>query len=146
MTENSKLLDILMELTAGVEDYSTLAAFLPLQPVPASRPRVSKWGTYYAKTYKQWIKLAESMIESAEVTLTGHLFVVVRAIVKPARTTKLTQPKPDVDNFAKAPLDIITKADGYWEDDHQISTLLVAKRFAVEGEQEGSRIDIFEYK
>lgn len=129
-----------------MQETASLSCFLPLQPVPASRPRVTRWGTYYSKTYKEWIAAATELIESADVTLEGNLFVVCRALVKPARTTKLHQPKPDVDNYAKAPLDIITKADGYWEDDHQISTLLVGKRFTLPEEQEGSAIAIFEYK
>ena len=29
---------------------------IPLNPVPASRPRVSKWGTYYPKRYATWKK------------------------------------------------------------------------------------------
>lgn len=137
---------LLAELTGGVQETASLSCFLPLQPVPASRPRVTRWGTYYSKTYKNWIAEATRLIEDADVTLHGNLFVICRALVKPARTTKLLQPKPDVDNYAKAPLDIITKAQGYWDDDHQISTLLVGKRFTLPEEQEGSHIAIFEYK
>ena len=70
----------------------------------------------------------------------------MRSVIRPARTTKLLFPKPDVDNYAKAPLDIITKAEGYWDDDHQIQTLLVGKRYALPDEQEGTYVDIFEYK
>ncbi len=147
-TRSSKprLQTLLTELTAGVRATASLSMFLALQPVPASRPRVGRWGTYYLPTYKKWIALATEMIEAAEITLHGPLFVVSRAFIKPARTTKLLFPKPDVDNYAKAPLDIITKADGYWDDDHQIQTLLVGKRYTRAGEQEGSQVDIFEYK
>lgn len=145
-SSKTRLATILTELTAGVQATASLSVFLPLQPVPASRPRVGRWGTYYLPTYKKWIILADKLIEASEITLHGPLFVIARAFIKPARTTKLIFPKPDVDNYAKAPLDIITKADGYWDDDHQIQTLLAGKKYTTAGQQEGSQVDIFEYK
>lgn len=130
-------------MTRGVEATPSLSVFLALDPVPASRPRVTRWGTYYAKTYKDWMKKAHELIERSDVTLDGPLFVIVDVAARKARTSKLDQPKPDVDNYAKASLDIVTKAEGYWHDDSQIAALIVRKRFARVDETPGSTIYIF---
>ena len=44
---------------------------LPLTPVPASRPRVTRWGTYYGKRYTQWREEAENLVEVLDQPLVG---------------------------------------------------------------------------
>lgn len=34
---------------------------IPLNPIPASRPKVSKWGVYYGKNHTQFIKDVEDL-------------------------------------------------------------------------------------
>lgn len=107
--------------------------FLPIPPVPASRPRVGRWGTYYSKTYKTWKDLAELLLK--EVTplsplVSAPVFVTVSSVTQRPKTVKLLQPSPDVDNYAKAPLDAITKAQCLWLDDKQVVMLVAAKRYA----------------
>lgn len=102
-------------------------------PVPASRPRVTRWGTYYSKTYTKWMKAAVAEVVVASAALTGALSVTVYAICERARTSKLQFPKGDCDNYAKGPLDVLTKKQ-YWGDDKQITHLVVRKRFAADGE------------
>jgi Holliday junction resolvase RusA-like endonuclease len=104
-------------------------------PVPASRPRVTKWGTYYSKTYKDWMRWAEANIpEGGDPPLPGHYDVVLEFIVAKPRTSKLTRPVGDVDNYAKAILDVLTKK-GYWPDDADVVCLQASKRFAHEDEE-----------
>lgn len=123
-----------------------LTAWLGLQPVPASRPRVSRWGTYYSKTYATWRKAAEEIAQGFEPgeTLTGPLVVVTESIIQPARTSKLDYPRGDVDNYTKGPLDVMTKATDVWEDDNQVVVSLAVKRFAEDNEEPGTKIHWFE--
>lgn len=102
-----------------------------LNPVPASRPRVTRWGTYYSKRYKEWMQAAANLIPGVpEVTEVygGNLDVFVSCVVQKPKTTKRANPNGDIDNYAKAILDAVTKA-GYWNDDDQIVKLTVVKRF-----------------
>jgi Holliday junction resolvase RusA-like endonuclease len=117
----------------------------PLEPVPASRPRVTRWGTFYLKTYSEWMAKAKKLIGSG--TLTFHektpLFVIVESVSTKARTSKLTYPRYDVDNTAKAVLDVVTKVSGWWYDDDQIVLLTSSKRFAAKGEAAHSNVHIY---
>jgi Holliday junction resolvase RusA-like endonuclease len=117
----------------------------PLEPVPASRPRVSRWGTFYLKTYSEWMAKAKKLIGSG--TLTFHektpLFVIVESVSTKARTSKLAYPRYDVDNTAKAVLDVVTKVSGWWYDDDQIVLLTSSKRFAAKGEAAHSNVHIY---
>lgn len=102
---------------------------LYLNPVPASRPRVGRFGTYYRKTYKAWKKAAESAVpQNSDYPLGGPLIVTVVAVCSRPKTTKRYYPRGDVDNFAKGILDVLTKR-GYWNDDDQIVDLYVRKRY-----------------
>lgn len=103
--------------------FSTKAAldfYLPVSPVPASRPRVSRWGTYYAKTYKKFREQAQEVMPEIQRTFTGPLAVVTEFVVARPKTTKRDYPRGDNDNYEKAGWDAITSADGVWEDDDQI--------------------------
>lgn len=117
---------------------------IELNPVPASRPRVSKWGTYYGKTYNTWRKDAEKFVKRAKNVASGPLVVLVECFIKEPKTTKRVWPRGDVDNYAKAPLDKLNKAQ--FEDDDQILGLWVTKTFVrLEGD-EGTHITIYEIK
>lgn len=120
--------------------------FLGVEPVPASRPRVSKWGTYYAATYKNWLKAAGLAVAKWNPgrVARGPLVLVMEVVCTKARTSKLEFPRGDIDNFAKGPLDVITKSEKVWHDDNQVVGLIAFKRFAEPGEEPGTRIDILE--
>jgi len=117
----------------------------PFDPVPASRPRVTKWGTYYGKTYKAWKANAERFLMPGTLHLasTARLLVVTQAIVRKPKTSKLVVPRGDTDNYAKGPLDVITKAGGYWVDDQQVLCLISSKRFASKDEQPRTEVHIY---
>lgn len=112
-----------------------------LAPVPASRPRVSKWGTYYTGTYKQWIKDADATIPKADVALEGNLSVTLDLVAAKPPTTKRANPRGDIDNYIKAVLDALTKK-GYWNDDDQIIHLYAHKRWPNPGEEPHFRVRI----
>lgn len=104
-----------------------------INPIAASRPRVSKFGhAYFSGPYKafrqicdtdKWAALPEDLVPSA-----GPLRVDVECFVKQPKTTKLSMPKADVDNYAKAILDQFNGV--LWEDDCQIKTLYITKDWA----------------
>ncbi len=118
-----------------------------MPPVPASRPRVTRWGVYYTKTYETWRKLAEAATPPGSLFLDASipLLVVVSSVVQKPKTGKLSRPKGDVDNYAKAPLDTITKSGGYWHDDDQLVHLLSSKRYAQPGEEPRTLIEIYRW-
>jgi Holliday junction resolvase RusA-like endonuclease len=78
-----------------------------------------------------------------DAPLLGPLFVRITNIVQKAKTSKLVWPRGDVDNYAKAPLDAITKAATVWHDDDQVVDLHTSKRFANPGEQPGTLVEVY---
>lgn len=130
-----------------------LSLWIGGQPVPASRPRVSRFGTYYSKTYSRWIKDSWQYVDSFDAVPTDRpVIVMVECIFEKAKTSKLDYPNPDLDNLEKGPLDQINKlhktdpTKGIWEDDRQCVFLVGAKRFAEPGEEPGFRIWYTELK
>ena len=127
---------------------SKWAVFIPGNPVPAARPRVFKnGGRAYPKAYTEWTRgalarLETALKEDADVPFSGPLFsgpVRVHMMIyrQKAKTSKLDYPSGDLDNYAKGPLDALTKV-GVWDDDKQVVSLVVEKYFS--GEEAG--IDI----
>jgi Holliday junction resolvase RusA-like endonuclease len=113
----------------------TVSLILYLNPVPASRPRVSKWGTYYGKRYTQWRKDAEAIVpDQKKQKLTGPLFVELDIISHRPRSTKRQWPLGDTDNYEKAVYDFLTRK-GFWKDDDQIVLGYTSKRYAEAGEK-----------
>jgi Holliday junction resolvase RusA-like endonuclease len=109
-------------------------------PSPACRPRVSKWGTYYAKPYAEWLATCQRQMATQAAKLSGALWCAVEVVVQRPKTTKLEMPRGDVDNLVKAVLDGGTKA-GVWGDDGQIELLLARKRWTEPGEEPGAIIN-----
>lgn len=114
---------------------------LPLKPVAASRPRVTRRGTYYKEPYASYKKSAPVLLRAAlrsqgitepiglAVAL-SCVFVLPRPESKPAKgtlhraywhpTEDYAYPcKPDMDNLIKAVKDALTEA-GAWHDDNQV--------------------------
>lgn len=114
-----------------------------LAPVPASRPRVSRWGVYYAKNYKDWMKDAHPFVTQCVEQYEGPLAVLVEVVCPPPKTVKRDYPRGDVDNYAKGPLDVITKSETVWQDDEQIVALLVVKRYMRADEVAHTRVEVF---
>ena len=123
----------------------SVSCAISLAPVPASRPRVGRFGTYYAKGYARWKKEADKMLEHKKLPTTDQpLYVEVEQICRKPPTTKRSIPFGDIDNYVKGPLDAITRADFGWVDDDQIVELHVVKRFAEPSEQPKSIVTWYE--
>lgn len=125
--------------------YRVLELFLPVRPVPASRPRISKYGSYYSKTYTDFRKEAYSYLKKIENKFndTAAKFKITMEIIcyKPKKPSQ-EYPRGDVDNFEKAYYDSITYAGIAWDDDVQIVENVTSKRYQEEGEEYGCKITI----
>ena len=106
---------------------------LRTKPVPASRPRVTRWGVYYTKTYKAWIMVAEHLLpDHVGTPLEVPVQATVLFAIPRSRTSKLVVPVGDGDNYEKAIFDILQKK-GYLADDKWITTAIWRKRFLPHG-------------
>jgi Holliday junction resolvase RusA-like endonuclease len=111
---------------------------LALDPVPAARPRVGKFGTYYPKTYSRFKLQADELLAplaEGRTPSTELFYVNVEFIGEKPKSTILPAPKGDIDNYVKAALDAVTKAQCMWSDDRQVVGLHAVKRWAREGEE-----------
>jgi Holliday junction resolvase RusA-like endonuclease len=112
-----------------------MAQFLltvPLVPVPASRPRFSRFGKpYYGKNYTAFRKEATRYLESElfkdaleqsgiRFPLLGGLRLTAVYIVEKPKTSKREWPIGDVDNYLKT-LDVFNGI--LWHDDDQITVM-----------------------
>lgn len=120
-----------------------LEVTLGLDPVPASRPKVSKWGVYYSQTYMKWKLAAKAFFPPIYKQMKGPTGVSIEIVCK--RPMKITNPIPtgDVDNFSKAVLDAVNDAR-IWDDDKNVVYLQVYKRYAEKGEQARTVVNIHE--
>jgi len=108
---------------------------LDMNPVPASRARVSKYGTYHLPTYRKFLTQAK---EALKKIMRGQsidrrpLSVAITCCVQTPKKTERSWPRGDVDNYAKAVLDSMSGI--VFEDDDQVLELTVNKSFAKKGE------------
>ena len=116
---------------------------IPKKPVPASRPRVTKWGTYYPKAHTDHAGYLKDFLPAFKPgeTLTVPIEVRVLCVMPRYKTSEFPTYRGDVDNLAKLPLDSMTKAE-FWTDDCLIVVLNSMKRFVREGEEPHTKIKI----
>lgn len=142
----SKLKTLTETLNAALEGNRCCPSFtIPIEPKPASRPRVTKWGSFYLKPYADWKREAAVYITAGKLRdrSAGPFIVLVEIFGKKPKTTKRLYPTGDVDNHAKGPLDVLTQVANVWEDDDQVVGLWVTKQYADPGE-ERTHITIYE--
>lgn len=131
MTTNPKTSPTTGEIVVEVWKDAWMV-FVPIDPVPASRPRVSRWsGVYYGKRYSNFRKLVGDALSCVdlpkEFPLEGPLHVDVEFRVLKPKSSKREFPRGDVDNYFKT-LDSFTGV--VWVDDDQIVSSAMKKVYS----------------
>jgi Holliday junction resolvase RusA-like endonuclease len=118
---------------------------IPVKPVPASRPRIPRYGKpYFPKTYKKWRDDAAKVLPQYNGTPIDYpVSVSVTFAIPRSKTSKLVVPAGDGDNFEKALYDLLVRKE-YLSDDKWITTARWRKRFLPYGEQGYTTITIKE--
>ena len=113
-----------------------------INPVPASRPRVSRWSTYYPKKYTKFKKDMEALTSKMETTPSEKLVSVELefGIMIPKSWSKKKREElnntycsnnSDIDNYIKAILDSLNGI--VYVDDKQVVELFAKKIYSEEG-------------
>jgi len=107
---------------------------LPVAPVPASRPRVTRRGhVYYGKNYTRFRTEAGKILETAvfpDICPIHEVFHLdVTFFCTRPRTTKKDAPRGDIDNYLKT-LDVFNNI--LWKDDDLIRSVTARKEFSDE--------------
>lgn len=111
--------------TLTMTKYFTFA----VPPVPASRPRVTRWGTYYGKKYNDYKDNMRDLLKSSEYPITQELLEVEVLFYvqipkswsskkKEKREGTYCDNNADIDNYLKAIFDSLNGV--LYEDDKQI--------------------------
>lgn len=121
--------------TRATRPAATSEFTIPVAPVPASRPRVPRYGKpYYVGKYKTFRDEVRGWVATAHLrTFRGPLRCSVTFVCK--RPAKPANPFPigDIDNYLKAVWDGL---NGHaFADDKQIHVVYAVKRFAEAGEE-----------
>lgn len=99
---------------------------------PASRPRVTRWSTYFVGPYKEFRKLSPDIFKKAIKGKRGFplgdpLWVKVVIYRTKGKYSKRDYPQGDVDNYAKSILD--SGNEILWTDDDVVLKLTVEKHW-----------------
>jgi len=123
---------------------------LPVEPKPASRPRVSKYGTFFGKPYTKFRQQSQPYADAYNLhpPILGAVHVLVECVCTKPKTGRLQFPRGDVDNYVKGVLDVMTKSGNFWNDDAQVVSLQVVKRYTEvkQSEEAGCNVFLFEVK
>lgn len=123
---------------------------LPVEPKPASRPRVSKWGVFYGKPYTTFRQKAQPYADAYNLhpPILGSVHILVECVCTKPKTGRLKSPRGDVDNYVKGVMDVMTKSGNFWNDDAQVVSLQVVKRYTDLSTDEvaGCNVFLFEVK
>ena len=124
--------------------------FVPVKPVPASRPRISKYGSYYTKTYKDFRAEAYRFLKTIKdkyPPCPDSTFSVEIEFIcyKPQRPSN-SYPRGDVDNYLKGIIDSMVYCNMFFEDDIQITKMVGIKRYQMKDEPYGMNIKVRKYK
>lgn len=85
------------------------------------------------------------VLELEPEKLLGNLYVEAEFICRrPKKITRET-PRGDIDNYAKALFDAMTKK-GFWEDDDQIVYTTLSKRYAEVSEEPHITVETYQYE
>ena len=121
--------------------------YIPIPPVPASRPKVSRWSTYYGKNHMQYIKSWGAWLDQMPqvweyLDKDDRLAVSAEFVCKrPKKFTSVT-PRGDLDNYLKLVLDCLTNSN-FWHDDKAVEFVIAHKRYATEREEPHTTVRVF---
>ena len=112
-----------------------------INPVPAARPRVSRWSTYYPKKYTRFKKEMEALTGELDTTPCENQVVVsLRFKIKIPqswskkkrleRENTYCNNNSDIDNYIKAMLDSLNGV--YFIDDRQVVEIFASKKYSNE--------------
>ena len=108
----------------------------PISPVAASRPRVTRYGAYFAGPYKRFREdcghCVDEVLGPDFEIIDAPVKVDLELYVKQPKKTKLDRPKADIDNFIKAIFDSLNGR--LWVDDVQVVEVYASKQWAPKGE------------
>jgi len=119
------------------------------QPVPASRPKVAKFGVYYPKShteYREW--LMKELKTLPEFPTEGVVEARLLFVMPPYKGSDYPTHRADTDNLSKLPFDCMTKSvteagqPRYWKDDNLIVSHMAFKRFCRAGESPHTKVRI----
>jgi Holliday junction resolvase RusA-like endonuclease len=110
-----------------------------INPVPASRPRVARWSTYYPKKYTQFKKDMEALTSELNMTPSENLVcVVLEFMIEIPKSWSKKKRKEvnntycsnncDIDNYIKATLDSLNGV--FFIDDKQVVEVFAKKMYS----------------
>ena len=108
-----------------------------ITPVPAARPRVTRWSTFYPKKYTQFKEDMEMAVNDIQfVPFEGNIYAQIDFFIqipkswskkkKLAKQGTYCDNNADIDNYCKSILDALNGV--YYEDDRQV-VMLRARMF-----------------
>ena len=132
-----------------MDRHLAFSVFVPLEPQPASRPIVSRYGTRYGKKHQAYVQQFTDWVAAVQDDLewqdTGKQLtsVLLTFYSTKAKTSKLTTPRYDVDNAIKLILDCMGNTGLVWHDDKYIKHIEATKRFRDPEEDAGTLFELF---
>ena len=146
ITVQNLVCDLVKEMKGVSDDVRYF--LIPVEPKPASRPRVTKYGTYFGKPYTIFRQLAQPYADaySERPPIQGPVVILIEIVCTKPKTGKLKHPRGDVDNYAKSVMDVLTKSNRFWKDDVQVVSLYAFKRYCdpLTNENAGSHVYLYE--
>lgn len=106
---------------------------MPIEPMACPRPRLGRHGVYYPSRYLKWrVKFQDLITKAVQMVigspLKGSLGLAIDMSCRRPSKTKLSVPRPDIDNLCKSVMDALNGI--LYEDDSQIISLQATKKWA----------------